>query len=97
MELEFIKQLVEPDETSKIVLLVLDGLGGLPTKPDGLTELETADTPNLDDLYGHSAGFLAAARLAPGGPRLRAKGCGHRPVSDVSWRGPPGGHAGPGP
>src|SRR5687768_7943866 len=35
---------------SKIVMLVADGLGGLPLAPGGLTELETARTPNLDEL-----------------------------------------------
>ncbi|MBC7224307.1 MAG: phosphoglycerate mutase, partial [Anaerolineae bacterium] len=34
----------------KILLLVMDGLGGLPLEPGGLTELETAHTPNLDRL-----------------------------------------------
>jgi 2,3-bisphosphoglycerate-independent phosphoglycerate mutase len=31
-------------------MLVADGLGGLPMTPGGMTELETAQTPNLDSL-----------------------------------------------
>jgi 2,3-bisphosphoglycerate-independent phosphoglycerate mutase len=37
-------------EGGRIVLLVLDGLGGLPHEQSGLTELEAARTPNLDRL-----------------------------------------------
>jgi len=49
MDLEFIQKLVKTNN-SKIVMLVLDGVGGLPKEPDGLTELETAITPNLDKI-----------------------------------------------
>ena len=35
---------------AKIVMLVGDGLGGLPQEPGGPTELEAAQTPNLDAL-----------------------------------------------
>ena len=46
---ELIQELREPAST-KIVLLVADGLGGLALTPNGKTELETARTPNLDAL-----------------------------------------------
>lgn len=46
--------LVEAGET-RIVLVVMDGLGGLPSPETGLTELETARTPNLDRLARESA------------------------------------------
>jgi 2,3-bisphosphoglycerate-independent phosphoglycerate mutase len=49
MNPEVIKGLLAPNKT-KIVLLVMDGLGGLPMELDGLTELETASTPNMDKL-----------------------------------------------
>jgi 2,3-bisphosphoglycerate-independent phosphoglycerate mutase len=44
---DLIRELREPS-ASKIVLLVADGLGGLPLEPGGKTELESARTPNLD-------------------------------------------------
>src|SRR5437660_3503517 len=46
---DLIRELREPSD-SKIVLLVADGLGGLPMEPGGKTELESARTPNLDAL-----------------------------------------------
>ena len=49
MKLTQIADIVHPADT-KILLLVLDGLGGLPRERTGLTELETARTPNLDAL-----------------------------------------------
>jgi 2,3-bisphosphoglycerate-independent phosphoglycerate mutase len=43
------ESLINPAST-KIIMLILDGLGGLPREPGGKTELETAHTPNLDTL-----------------------------------------------
>ncbi len=47
-EHDLIHDLQQPG--GKVVLLVLDGLGGLPLDPDGRTELETAQTPHMDRL-----------------------------------------------
>ena len=49
MDLDFVRNLKKSNNT-KIVLLVLDGLGGLTINNGGLTELEKAVTPNLDKL-----------------------------------------------
>ena len=49
INLELIKSISTPTP-SKIVLVVIDGLGGLPNPETGKTELETANTPNLDRL-----------------------------------------------
>lgn len=46
---EIIKQLSEVT-ASKIVMLIIDGLGGLPDRITGKTELETASTPFMDSL-----------------------------------------------
>jgi 2,3-bisphosphoglycerate-independent phosphoglycerate mutase len=49
-----IQNLIIPAQT-KIVMLIMDGLGGLPREPGGKTELETARTPNLDSLAENSS------------------------------------------
>jgi len=53
VNLQFIKGLAKTTP-SKIILLVVDGLGGLPDNVSGKTELETANTPNLDLLAAKS-------------------------------------------
>lgn len=59
---------------SRIVLLVIDGLGGLPHPKSGKTELETARTPNLDKLA--SAGVCGLSD--PVGPGITpGSGAGH--------------------
>ncbi|GAA5334845.1 2,3-bisphosphoglycerate-independent phosphoglycerate mutase [Thermus hydrothermalis] len=62
-----LKELHQPG--GKILLVVLDGVGGLPLELGGPTELEAAQTPNLDRLAQESAlGLLTPVHpgLAPG-------------------------------
>jgi 2,3-bisphosphoglycerate-independent phosphoglycerate mutase len=64
LSIEQIQKLAAPAK-SKIVLLVMDGLGGLPDVTTGKTELESARTPNLDRL---AAGGMCGLHepVAPG-------------------------------
>ena len=62
--MELPDELVEHGE-SRIVLVVMDGLGGLPDPETGRTELETASTPNLDRLARAAAVGLIEP-VAPG-------------------------------
>lgn len=59
-----LRSLVMPND-KRIVLLVADGLGGLPRDLDGRTELEAAAKPTLDKLAAHSACGLSVP-VAPG-------------------------------
>jgi 2,3-bisphosphoglycerate-independent phosphoglycerate mutase len=73
MYTEFFLKSIQPAAT-KIVLLIIDGLGGLPREPGGKTELETASTPNLDALAARSALGLSQ----PAGPGITVgSGPGH--------------------
>ena len=64
VSLDDLKALAHPAET-KMVLFVLDGLGGLTRKGDTKTELEAARTPNLDRLAAEGNLGLADP-VAPG-------------------------------
>ena len=68
LDLNLMRELSVKTDT-KIVLLVIDGLGGLPMDPSGETELEAANTPNLDALAARSDLGLSrpvAAGVSPG-------------------------------
>jgi 2,3-bisphosphoglycerate-independent phosphoglycerate mutase len=73
MDFKFLQNLVVPAQT-KIAMMIMDGLGGLPQEPGGKTELETAYTPNLDSL----AALSALGLTIPVGPGITpGSGPGH--------------------
>ncbi len=78
------------ESTGKIVLLVIDGLGGVPYPGVGKTELEAASIPNLDALARRSAcGLMVMVDygIAPGsGPGHMAL-FGYDPVATEVGRG----------
>jgi 2,3-bisphosphoglycerate-independent phosphoglycerate mutase len=62
--LELIKSLSRPS-ASKIVMLVIDGLGGIPNPETSKTELEAANIPNLDVLAANGINGLTEP-IGPG-------------------------------
>jgi 2,3-bisphosphoglycerate-independent phosphoglycerate mutase len=88
MDIKIIQKLKKPADT-KIVLLVMDGLGGLPGE-EGLTELEKANTPNLDKLAKVGITGLhqpIAAGITPGSGPAHLSLFGYDPIKYQVGRG----------
>lgn len=69
MDIHALTRELQTSNDSKIVMLVADGLGGLPMTPGGKTELETANKPNLDALAKigvQGASLPVCPGIAPG-------------------------------
>ncbi|MBM4417150.1 MAG: 2,3-bisphosphoglycerate-independent phosphoglycerate mutase [Chloroflexi bacterium] len=80
--------IVENDQ--RIILLVIDGLGGLPSPTTGLTELETARTPHLDALAARSTCGLSepvGAGITPGSGPGHLALFGYDPIASLVGRG----------
>ncbi|MBI4301333.1 MAG: 2,3-bisphosphoglycerate-independent phosphoglycerate mutase [Chloroflexi bacterium] len=86
---EQLKSIAKPSPT-KIVLLVLDGLGGLPRAEGVGTELETAQTPHLDELARKAiCGLMEpiAPGVTPGSGSSHLALFGYDPVTYMVGRG----------
>ncbi len=89
MDQEILNSLIMKND-SKIMYLIMDGLGGLPREAGGNTELETAKTPNMDKLA--EEGILALLDpigygMTPGSGPAHLALFGYDPINDNVGRG----------
>ena len=87
--LELMKELSQPSG-GKIILFVLDGLGGLPHLGTGKTELEAASTPNLNRLAAQGVcglGEIVSPGITPGSGAGHLALFGYDPLRFIIGRG----------
>ena len=85
-----IDSLTKPND-SKMLLVILDGLGGLPSKKhDNKTELEYADTPNMDEMarqYETGLHIPVETGITPGSGPGHLSVFGYDPKTHIIGRG----------
>jgi len=89
-DLDLIRSLLIPDMDTKIVFLIMDGVGGLPMEVGGPTELEAAHTPNLDRLAAEGLCGLhdpVAPGITPGSGPSHLAVFGYDPLKYLIGRG----------
>ncbi|MGD0384065.1 MAG: phosphoglycerate mutase, partial [Thermoguttaceae bacterium] len=90
MDIQSLVRELKLKNDNKIVMLVADGLGGLPIEPGGPTELEAAKTPNLDALAKQGVQGLSipiAQGITPGSGPGHLGLFGYDPVKYLIGRG----------
>ena len=90
MEIHDLTRSLYQKNDQKIVMLVADGLGGLPQTPQGPTELEAAATPNLDALASvgvQGASIPVAPGISPGSGPGHLGLFGYDPLKYIIGRG----------